>query len=84
MRKGGGGRSVLPVLILFITSLQGSVPRRLMGGVSLTPCGSGWTLAGVEGTGQPLGRHLPFPAASLPLAASASCAPFPSAGYSPL
>lgn len=70
----------LSCLFLFSSSsLQGSVPRRLMWGVSLTPCGSGWSCGRVEGTGQPLEQHLPFPAASLPLAASASCAPFPSA-----
>lgn len=57
MRKGGGGRSILPVPILFIRSPSGKCATpSLMGVVSLMPpCGSGWTLAGVAGMGQPLG-----------------------------
>ena len=45
-----------------------------------------WVDAGRSGGdgAAPGAWRLPFPAVSLPLAASASCAPFPSAGYSPL
>ena len=44
-----------------------------------------WVDAGSGGDrAAPGAWRLPFPAVSLPLAASASCAPFPSAGYSPL
>lgn len=67
MRKGGGGgRSILPVPILFIRSPSGKCATpSLMGGVSLPPpCGSGWTLAGVARTGSPWGAAPTFPCCS--------------------